>query len=455
MANESRRVSVLIETAHRLLRRGALAHVQRLLSKAHEADVAILFRHVAPAERVTVFGALASRERKAAVLSELDDSIQATLLQEIGTAEAVAVLEEMDRDDIADLLRRLPEEFSTELLGRMRREESIQVEGLLGYEEDTAGGMMSPEFFALRDEATVQEAIDACRAGDEFEMVFYVYVVNEFGHLVGVISLRQLVTAGEKSSLKDIMETDVVRVRAHTDASEVAKLVARYNFLALPVVDDANKLIGIVTVDDVIDVIRDEATEDVLRVVGAGEDLLESHHFWANMRARLPWILVAVVGGLLTVPIIAAFADAGGSQIGAWLFLPLMLSLGGNVGIQTSTLLHRQLSSGSDPHVVGFRVLAREVAVGGAFGLIAGVLAFGVALLYGVGLGSAAVLGGSLPVGTLLAALTGAAVPFAIRRFWPGSSSFATGPFVKALCDAVVLVVYLLLSTTVLAWIQA
>jgi magnesium transporter len=369
-------------------------------------------------------------------------------LRDIGAAEAVAVLEEMDRDDVADLLRALPEEYSEELLRRMRKEESLEVEGLLGYAEDTAGGIMSPEFLALTEDATVEEAIRACRAGEDLEMVFYVYVVNEFGHLVGVVSLRQLVTAGPQTRLRDIMETNVVRVRAGVDSGEVAGLVARYNFLAIPVVDDSNKLIGIVTVDDVIDVIREEATEDVLRMVGAGDDIANSRRVGTNLRARLPWVAVAFLGGLVTVPILLAFGPEHLAPSDFLLFAPLLLSLSGNLGIQSSALVERELASGATPAGIVGRVFAREAAVGALFGLVCGGLAAGIAYLVQGGPFAIAV-GGSVAVGLVAATATGTLVGV-VAALLGQSTGYTVGPLVKALCDAVVLLVYLLISRSLL-----
>lgn len=446
---DGRRVDMLVETSQRLLRRGAMANLQRMLRKAHAADIAILFRHVSRGDRTAIFGTLENRARRAEVMSELETASQIELLTEVGVEEAAAVLEEMDYDDAANLMRSLPDEYGAELLQRMTKEESLQMEGLMGYAEDTAGGIMSPDFFALPEETTAQEAIAALRSAEELEMAFYVYVTNEFDHLVGVVSLRQLVIASASRTLADIMETDVVRVRAGTDQEEVARLVARYNFLAIPVVDDNNVLLGIVTVDDIIDVIREEATEDILQMAGAGDDMEGSRRLLTNLRGRLPWVVVAFCGGVITVPVLSAFVGSVKGFELLVLFIPLLLSLAGNVGIQTSTLVARELSTSALPLKAYRKALVRELAVGGILGIVIGLFAGVTAAFMGGTYVQGIAVGAAVAVGLAGSTLIGSVVPFVMTRLMT-DPTYAMGPLVKAISDAITLISYLLLSSALL-----
>jgi magnesium transporter len=191
--------------------------------------------------------------------------------------ELVEVLEIMPADDVADIIGRLPEEKSKTILDKMKTAESEEVEDLLRYDDDTAGGIMVPDFIALKEDVTAKQAIESLQTEhSDVEMAFYLYVVDEYGKLVGVSSLRQLVVVAPETPLKEFMTTDVFSVQTDMDQEEVAKLVARYDILAVPVVDGSNRLVGIVTVDDVIDILRKEATEDILKMAGAGEEFVET-----------------------------------------------------------------------------------------------------------------------------------------------------------------------------------
>jgi magnesium transporter len=205
----------------------------------------------------------------------------------------------MPSDDVADILGKLPEKKANAILKKMKKEGSEEIEGLLSYEADTAGGIMVPDFIAMREDTTAGHAIESLQKEYmDVEMPFYLYVVDEYGKLVGVSSLRQLVVVSPDTPLKDFMSTDIFSVQTDTDQEEVAKLVARYDILAVPVVNDTNELVGIVTVDDVIDIIREEATEDILKMAGAGGEFVETQSVFKSMRIRLPWLFASCIGGI-------------------------------------------------------------------------------------------------------------------------------------------------------------
>ena len=278
-----RRIDVVLDSVKRLLRIGATANLLNLLQKQHPADLAQVFGSLLDTERQAVFSLLVERNGRLAMetVSEMGPEEGAKLLTGRSAEEIAKLLQEIPSDDAAALIDYLPEELSTEVLELMRRRESGQVESLLEYGEQTAGRIMNPQVFALSEDLTVGEAITALQSSRDVEMVFYLYVVDARRHLVGVTSLRRLLLVSPETPLKRIMTPEVTSVRVDTDQEEVARQVASYNLLAVPVVDEENKLVGVVTVDDVIDVIKDEADR---RPVAAGRCVGRRAHRDAAVR---------------------------------------------------------------------------------------------------------------------------------------------------------------------------
>ncbi len=442
------RVSLMVQPLRRLLQRGARAHAINFVSKVHAADVARLLTRLDEDEGVDVFDlVLADAPRRAGeVLAELEPSDVARLLEGRADTEIAEIFSEVGADDAADLVTALPEEVAERVLEQLERIGHEEVEGLLGYDEDTAGRIMSPEVFALHEELTIAEAIEALRQSrsEDLEMAFYLYVVDDRGHLVGVCSLRDLLLRGASERLQDVMKTRLVAVSVDTDQEEVAHLVARYNYLALPVVDHENKLSGMVTVDDVIDIMREEETEDILLMAGVGEDEEEvlTAPLWRNVLLRLPWLFAAWLGGVMAAQVIEHFEGLLSQMIVLALFIPIIVGMGGNVGTQAATIVVRGMATGR--LVTGQRMVTvlRELRVAFTLGVIFGAL-LGVtvyfrnpevpALAIAVGL--------SLVSCMVLAATVGAATPILLKRFGV-DPAIATGPFVTTAIDVLGIVAY-------------
>lgn len=437
---QGRKIRMLTETVQSFLNRGAAVNLQKLLSKSHVADVALVFRALTTDERIALFSVVHGADSRANLLEELDPRIQEELIRSIPQDDAARILESMPHDDAADLLGHLDDSLSNTLLERMHGADSIQVEGLLEYEPDTAGGIMATDFVALTEDTPASDAIDVLRTSTDVDMVFYLYVVNDFGHLVGVVSLRNLVTVPPSTKLKKIMESRVIRVRPDTDQEEVASLVARYNFLAIPVVDESNTLMGIVTVDDIIDVIQEEAQEDMLRMAGAGADLEATRRIGDRFFARLPWALLTVLGGLGSLLILESVAGLFYQNMLLVLFLPLLFMVSAVVGVQSATFVVQILSSGMLPHGSARSLMMREWIVGTGIGLLTGGISGLVAGIVG-DWRVALLLGLTLALSISWSAILGAGLPLLMRAARQ-DPAIATGPFTKVIISLSALGIY-------------
>ena len=445
------RSTLLFDATQRLLRRGALSHIKRIIAKTHPADLAHLIARFNEDRQVQLFGLVTDLEDRALVLAELGDEAAAGIIQRIPRSETVDILLEMDNDDVADLLGTLPDDISEELLDLMTGEDSFEVEGLLRYGEDTAGGIMTPEFVGLSESATVGEAIELVRQNRDVEMAFYVYVVNDHDQLVGVMSLRQLVISDNDVELKEIMEPGVVSVRTDTDQEEVARLVARYNLLAIPVVDNRNILLGLVTVDDVIDVLKDEATEDILKMAGAGQELVDSDSVGSAIRTRFPWLMIAFVAELIGVALITPFADSLQTYHYMAFFIPIIIAMGGSVGTQTATIVVRSLATGhilvQEVRRAYWRELRVAMSLGGLFGVFTGLVGYFWSG-WSVGFGFAVAL--SMLSAMVIAVTVGALLPLFFSRI-KIDPAVSTGPFVTSAVDVLGLLAYFVISSLILS----
>ena len=301
-------ITLMRDTFRRLLRRHAKTNIIKLIERTHPADMALIFRYFNDGEQDTIFGYMTPTEETVEFLGELDESIVVRLLEQDEPSRIASILEEASSNEQAYLMGLVEEEYSTAVIDLLQAEEQEELEEMMAYPEDSAGILMYTDIFTLHEETKARDAIVALQDQEDAEMVFYLYALDDDGRLNGVVSLRDLVTTPGDAMLKDIMSRKVHAVRPETDQEEVARIVSQYNFLAVPVVDDDEQLLGIVTVDEVVDIIREEATEDFLQMVGAGKDreiLLKSS--WENARMRLPWLFASWVGGIGAAFIIGIF----------------------------------------------------------------------------------------------------------------------------------------------------
>ena len=367
-------ITLLRDTFGRLLRRHAETNLIKLINKTHPADLAIVFRYFNDDEQVQVFDLMQENDHTLEFLVELDDTIIEKLLNIENPDRIVSLIQNASTNDQSYILGTLDQSQAKSVIDLLKKEEQEEIEEIMGYPEDSAGAMMATDVFTLFQDTTCGEALKTLQDQKDAEMVFYLYITNEDDSLVGVASLRALATTPSNTFLKDIMVRRVHSVRPETDQEDVAQIVAQYNFLAVPVLDSDNRLLGIVTVDDVVDVIREEATEDFLQMAGVGKDreiLLKSS--WENAKVRLPWLFASWIGGVVAAYVIGSYEYMLENIIALAAFIPVIIGMGGNIGTQSSTIIVRGMATGRIEIGNELMVLVKELKVGLILGMLYGV----------------------------------------------------------------------------------
>ena len=445
-------ITLMRDTFRRLLRRHAKINIIKLIERTHPADMALIFRYFNEGEQDTIFAFMTPTDETVEFLGELDESIVIRLLEQEEPSRIAAILEEASSNEQAYLMGLVEEKYASTIIDLLQAEEQEELEEMMAYPEDSAGILMYTDVFTLHEETKAKDAIAALQDQEEAEMVFYLYAVDDNGRLNGVVSLRDLVTTPSDTMLKDLMSIKVHAVRPETDQEEVARIVSQYNFLAVPVVDGDEKLLGIVTVDDVLDVIREEATEDFLQMVGAGKDreiLLKSS--WENARMRLPWLFASWVGGIGAAFIIGVFDNVLESTIALAAFIPVIMGMGGNIGTQSSTIIVRGLATGRVSFENSTKILFKEIRVGLILGILYGILLgiFAIFRFLDVSPLLGVVVGLSICLSMIIATTIGSMVPLILNRF-DIDPAIATGPFVTTAIDILGVTLYFLIAESLL-----
>ncbi len=441
-----------------------LRDVQAALAEPERGDVSSQIGPVSPIVWADVIARLASYQRPVVlkqlpddiipdVMALLDAGLAARIVQEQPASDAVSLLERMDPDDATDVLERLSADGAASLLDKMDDSTGALLRQLMTYPADTAGGRMTPRFVAITPDLRADQAIARIRqAAREAETTYYVYVVDEHGRLVGVLSLHELVVNAEADTpVRELMAPSVISVQVDTDQEEAARLLIRENLLALPVVGADGRLAGIITEDDVADVLEEEATEDIEKL--GGSQPLEMPYRHASIlllfRKRIVWLLVLFVAEAYTGTVMRIFEDELAQVVALAFFVPLLLGTGGNVGSQITTTLVRAMAVGEVAlHDIGW-VLAKEAGVGVVIGVVMAGVAFARAEVLGVGSDVAMVVALSIAVISVWASLVAAVLPLVLRRlrFDP---TVVSAPFITTLVDGTGLVIYFMIAKILL-----
>lgn len=408
----------------------------------HFADIAEVLDLLSNDEAKYIYFNM-DENQQADVLMELDEDVRDRFLASLSTKEIADQLENLDSDDAADILGDLSEEQVQEVISQMQDNEAIgDIVDLLNYDVDTAGGLMQKEFIKARIDWPVDRAlVELRRQAEDVEQVFTIYVVDDLGKLVGVLSLKRLLFAKPKTKIADLFQgKNIISVKTNEDAEEVAKIMEKYDLVSLPVVDLQNKLVGRITIDDMVDFIKDEADKDFQLASGISERIESSSSVWKISRARLPWLVIGMFGGILGSQVISGF-EAEISAIPALaFFIPLITAMGGNVGVQSSAIVVQSLARDNVIFKSTLTRIAKEVMVALTNGILLSLLIYAISsFLEGTTL--AIVVSISLFIVIIFASILGTIIPLALNKY-NIDPALATGPFVTTLNDIIGLFIY-------------
>lgn len=436
-----------------LLEQNKLDDLQLLVNEFHPADIADVLNNLSPEETLIVFDLL-TNEVASEVLDETGSLVRQELVKKVDDERLADLLEELPMDDAAEFLDELPDVTASLLLELMEPEEAGEVRELLSYEDETAGRLMTRDVAALRRHWTVAEALNYLRSLasiDEAETVHYLYVVDRESHLIGVVPIRALLQATIETTIESIMESEILTIPVTADQEEVADMMSKYDFVAMPVVDEEMHLIGVVTVDDVLDILEEEATEDIQRL--GGSEPLAQPYFSASMLQvvgkRLVWLLPLFAASLVTDAIVENYAALLAAFVSLAIFIPVVSGTAGNAGSQTVATIIRAIAVGEVRLVDLGRTLTREISVGLILGLVLGMAGFARALLFDSDPGVPLVLALTLLFVVIWANTVATLVPLITQRLRI-DPAVVSAPMITTIVDASGIFIYLGLASIIL-----
>ena len=434
-----------------LLENGNLEGAKSLLIPVQPVDIAEAIEGLPESIQLIAFRLL-SKAEAIEVYEYLNTDVQQALIQEFKRQEVLDIVDKMSPDDRAKMFDELPAKIVRRLLSQLSPNERKATAILLGYGDDTAGRIMTPEYISLKESLTVSQTLERIRSlSNASELVYYLYVTDSSRQLTGIVSLRDLVTAAPETTLAEIMTRDVVSVHTDTDQEEVARTIQRYDIVAVPVVDSEERLVGVVTVDDVIDIIEQEATEDIYALGGVQSD--GDSYFQTNLltvaRRRVVWLFVLLITNTVTGAIIRFNESLLQEVVILAAFIPLLTGTGGNVGAQSSTVVIRGLNTEEIQNMGAGKVVFREAAAGILLGLILGIMATVWAYFLQGSLQVAISVGISLVAIALLASVAGSALPFLFRSL-NLDPALMSAPFITTAVDVLGVLIYFNIARTIL-----
>jgi magnesium transporter len=415
-----------------------------LLGDLHAADIAEIYDDLNIDEAKFLY-LLLDGELAADVLAELEDDDRENFLKAL-PSDVIArqFIDHMDSDDAADVIADLPDDRRDEVLAQLDDlEQAGDIVDLLNYDEDTAGGLMAKEMVAVNEKWTVEKCITEIRKlAGEIDEIYVVYVVNDANVLKGILSLKKLIISSGKVLASEICNTDIISVKAETPDEEVAVIARKYDLVALPVVDSIGRLIGRITIDDVVDVMQEEAERDYQLASGLVEDVEPSDRIWVLTRARLPWLVIGLMGGIFGAKVIQFFEGDMAANAAIAFFLPLIAAMGGNVGVQSSSIVVQALASQSTGLDSVVKRLVKELSVAMLNGIICASLLFIVNIIFLDTFALTISTSIALFIVIVFASIFGTFVPLALNRF-KIDPALATGPFITTVNDITGLLIYL------------
>ncbi|MEA3423398.1 MAG: magnesium transporter [Bacillota bacterium] len=425
--------------------------ISELLEEMYSVDIAGLLLELKDIQQEKLFRYIPP-EIASEVLEDVDSDTFNSLIRLYNNDQQSKILDNMADDDMADLLGELSKNKRDEIINLLNIESAEDIKELLVYEEDTAGGIMTKDFIALSKDYSIYHAIEILREyAPDAETIYYVFVVDKKGRLVGVISLRDLIVAKPNKKVEEIMNEKVIYVNVYDDQEEVAKVVSKYDILAVPVVDDEMEMIGLITIDDIIDVLEEEATEDILMFAGSnkGESYEEDtigERITNSVKARLPWLIITIFGGLLSAQIIKNYQYVLDINTTVALFMPILAGMGGNVGTQSSTLTVRSIAIGQIKGNEVFKTIFHEVSVGFIVGLVCSLLTAVAVVFLNGDIILALIVGLAMWFNIITAATIGTLVPLVFRKIGI-DPAVASAPFITTTVDITGMTIYYSMAT--------
>jgi magnesium transporter len=429
-----------------------LEGAKALLGPVEPVDVAEAIDGLPETMQVVAFRLL-SKDEALEVFEYLDPTTQQALVEKFKRQDVIDIFERMSPDDRVRLMDELPAKIVRMITEQLSVEERRATALLLGYQPGTAGRLMTPRYISLQEEMTVAQSLERIRAfAETSETIYYLYVTDPSRRLTGILSLRDLVTANPEQTVGEIMKRELVSVPTDADQEDVARMIKRYDFLALPVVDREDRLVGIITVDDILDVLEQETTEDIYTLGGlqAGKESYFQTGLFAVARRRVVWLLILLVANTFTGMIMRDQEEVLESVIALSFFVPLLIDTGGNVGAQASTVVIRGLSTDEIPQGASLRVIGRELLAGGFLGIM--LVAVTLPWAYAVSRGDvlvAIIVGISLLCITLLASISGSGLPFLFRAL-KLDPALMSAPFITTIVDVLGVLIYFMVARAIL-----
>jgi len=435
----------VIENISELVEAQDTPSILTILANLHPADIAELINHLKVEDAKYVFGIL-DRDTAVEVITELDEDLREEILAEIDKNKITDIVDELDSDDATDIVSELPESVAEHVLENIDEEDSAEVKELLKYPEDTAGGLMSSDFVFVYDDATLREAIkEVRRHADEFEQIYHIYVLNKNKQLLGFVPLKALLTNPLRTKITDVMEEDLIYVTPDIDQEEVAQIMDKYDLVSLPVVDKDKVMLGRITIDDIVDVIQEEAEEDISKIAGLTDDEEVSHSPFKVSRIRLPWLMVSLFGELISALVLSHFQASLEQIIVASFFIPIVMAMGGSSGQQAAIVMVRYLGTKGIWFSEALKKLGKEFKVALVNGAVSSIILFVMTyFFFDTGLHFSMILSFTLLIIMINATIIGAAVPVFLKKIGV-DPVVATGPFVATTNDIIGLLTYFIL----------
>ena len=445
----SEKTAQLIEKISGQISKENTAKLQDLISDLHVADIAEILEELSITDAQFLHQFIAE-EKSAEILVELDNDLREDLLADL-TAKEIAeeVIDNLETDDAADVIGELSEEKQEEVLSHIEdQEHASDISDLLSYAEDTAGGLMAKELIKVNENwNTLQCLREMRKQAEHVKQVHTIYVVDNNDVLLGSMSLRRLLLTETNTPIKEILKTEIISVKATEDDEDVANIMNKYDLIVLPVVDKENKLIGRITIDDIMDVVKEEAEKDYQMASGISEDVEASDSVWTLTRARLPWLLIGMIGGMLGAEVIGIFDIRENFELA--FFIPLIAAMGGNVGVQSAAIVVQGLANDSLKMDNIFQKLVKELGVGLLNGIICSLIILAAAFGLNYGLELSLTVSISLLAVIVFAALFGTFVPLTLEKY-EIDPALATGPFITTVNDVLGLFIYFWIGEAIL-----